>query len=46
MLCPNCSHDLGDGILPVRCPECGHSLANLSDIPDVAEGAKRARFNI
>ena len=42
MLCPNCSHDLGDGILPVRCPECGHSLANLSDIPDVAEGAKRA----
>ncbi|MDY4522468.1 MAG: PASTA domain-containing protein [Atopobium sp.] len=42
MLCPNCSHDLGDGILPVRCPECGHSLANLSDAPGVVEGAKRA----
>ncbi|WP_028264178.1 PASTA domain-containing protein [Atopobium fossor] len=42
MLCPNCSHDFGDGILPVRCPECGHSLANLSDNPDVVEGAKQA----
>lgn len=42
MLCPWCGHDLGDGILPARCPACAHNLANPTDAPGGAEGARRA----
>ena len=39
MLCPKCGVDLGEGMLPARCPACGH---NLSDTSSEAEGARRA----
>lgn len=27
MRCPKCGHELGEGLLPARCPACGESLA-------------------
>lgn len=42
MECPNCGFDLGEGMLPARCPQCGNNLANASDSPGTEEGARRA----
>lgn len=42
MECPHCGYDLGDGMLPARCPKCGENLANRSDAPGSHEGARRA----
>jgi hypothetical protein len=42
MRCPRCGRELGDGMLPARCPSCGHNLANLESAPGAEEGARRA----
>lgn len=42
MECPSCGYDLGSGMLPARCPKCGHNLANLADAPRGAAGAAHA----
>ena len=31
MQCPKCGYDLGDGLLPARCPNCGRSLSSQGD---------------
>ncbi len=30
MICPRCSKDLGEGLLPARCPSCGQPLNSVS----------------
>lgn len=30
MICPRCSKDLGEGLLPARCPSCGQPLGAAS----------------
>lgn len=42
MVCPHCGTDLGDGMLPARCPHCGHNFANATDRACGASGVSRA----
>ena len=42
MRCPYCGNELGDGMLPARCPRCGHNFSNATDRPGGAHGASRA----
>ena len=41
MRCPKCHVDLGEGMLPARCPECGANLAVGANTHEAAAGARR-----